>query len=176
MMYWISWYQPTEDYRPRVYPPNPSILGYWCTGQRSSDGASTLVAWVEAGTEEIAKEYIQIDWPEATEWRFCNVVTEWKLSTRFPLSDWMERRIEAAKSRVRQAKVLDDNRVIDVGYGLSLRFRDGQVWLDFDTVTSNLKASINMDAYADSRANIVSRTIKNWCDEMRQIRFRNEVR
>ncbi|WP_421793534.1 hypothetical protein [Hydrocarboniphaga effusa] len=93
--FWISWYQPTEDHRPLTFPPNADVLGWWCTGQRCEDGASTLVAFVKARDEASAKSAVQIDWPEATEWRFCEVRTRIKPGSRFPFEDWMRERIAA---------------------------------------------------------------------------------
>lgn len=89
---WISWYQPTKDHRPLIFPPNDKIMGWWCTGKRA-DGASTMVAFVVAETYETAQEIICKDWPEAVDnWRFHEHVTNKQLSDRFPLSPWMEER------------------------------------------------------------------------------------
>lgn len=173
MRFWASWYQPTEDFRPKSDPPNPSILAWWNTGLRCSDQASTLVAWVEADSAAMAKERIQIDWPEAKEWRFCDPSNGWAISDRFPLDGWMARRVNQAMIR-EEAKVTD--KVIDVGYGLSIRFNgeNQQVWLCFDLVSSTQKASINMDSYAEVgiSPSIVRKAIKQWCDEMRLIQFK----
>jgi hypothetical protein len=49
MLYWISWVQPTNDYRPLAYPPHEAILGWWCSGY-AEDGA-TLCAMVTAESE-----------------------------------------------------------------------------------------------------------------------------
>ncbi len=92
--YWVSWYQPTEDYRPLSYPPNESILGWWCIGSRIDDGAFTLCALVKAMNADNAKQNIIKEWPEAIEWRFCDQRKTLMLSNRFPLSDWMIERFE----------------------------------------------------------------------------------
>lgn len=92
-LYWISWYQPTEDYRPLSFPPNEAVLGWWCTGTRCDDDASTLCAWVRAGDEEAAKAAVLRDWPEAAEWRFCEQRGHVETGGRFPLSDWMRERM-----------------------------------------------------------------------------------
>jgi hypothetical protein len=92
-LYWISWYQPTEDYRPLGYPPNEAVLGWWCSGSRCSDDAATLCAYVHAGDEKAAKEAVLRDWPEATEWRFCEPREAVIESSRFPLEDWMRERM-----------------------------------------------------------------------------------
>lgn len=86
-MKWLSWYQPTEDHRPVSYPPNEGVLAWFCTG-RSERGA-TIVALIEADTEEQAKEIALKDWPEIVDWRFCEDKHDRKLSNRFPVSDWM---------------------------------------------------------------------------------------
>ena len=93
MLYWISWFQPTEDVRSLSFPPNNNVLGWWNTGMRMVDGASTICALVKAGSKTQAEEAIQIDWPEAIEWRFCDLVDSTELNDRFILSDWMEKRI-----------------------------------------------------------------------------------
>ena len=86
-MKWISWYQPTEDSRPLQYPPTESILAWWETG--TSDKGAVLVALVDAETEESAKEHVQLNWPEANEWRFCEEKADKTFTDRFPVSDWM---------------------------------------------------------------------------------------
>lgn len=89
-MKWISWYQPTEDHRPLQYPPTPAILAWWQTGD--SDKGAVLVALVDAETEESAKEHVQVNWPEANEWRFCDDKADKTFGNRFPVSDWMAER------------------------------------------------------------------------------------
>lgn len=91
--YWVSWYQTTEDYRPLTYPPNAGVLSWHCTGHRDHDGAATLVAMVKAENEEQAKAVIVVDWPEASDWRFCDGSEKLKRpNNRFPLQGWMEKR------------------------------------------------------------------------------------
>lgn len=92
-LFWISWYQPTEDHRPIGFPPINCVLGWWCTGRREEDGAATLVAWVRASNERMAKARVRVEWPEAKEWRFCEERERVELSSRFPLSDWMRSRM-----------------------------------------------------------------------------------
>lgn len=87
--YWISWMQPTDDHRPLTYPPNESVWGWWNTGERCEDGAKTLVAHVTADSTDAAKSAVLAEWPEATEWRFCNETDSAPPCDRFPLSDWM---------------------------------------------------------------------------------------
>jgi len=90
--FWISWWQPGEDYRPLTFPPNNHILGWWRSGERG-EGESSLCAAVSAKDEDAAKRYVLKDWPEATDWRFCNVVaSDYVPGDRFPLSDWMKPR------------------------------------------------------------------------------------
>ncbi len=91
--FWISWYQPTEDYRPLTYPPNNVIFGYWCSG--SVDETNwTLCALVDAHNVTKAKEVICKDWPEAIEWRFVEQKSsDWLPNDRFPLKDWMRERL-----------------------------------------------------------------------------------
>lgn len=91
MRYWVSWYQPTKDYRPLTYPPNEAILGWWCSG------ASTLCALVSASDKVEAGAAITKDWPEAKEWRFVyEKGDKWLPGDRFPLKDWMRDRFRKA--------------------------------------------------------------------------------
>lgn len=73
--YWISWYQPTTDYRP-LYDSKkekePLNKLYWCSGQRG-DGQWTMCAVVDAKNGKEAKKTVQKYWPEAEEWRFCSL-------------------------------------------------------------------------------------------------------
>ena len=92
-LYWVSWYQPTGDCRPLTYPPNEAVLGWWATGKRCSDDATTICAWVRAETEDAARTAILRDWPEADEWRFCEQRDRIEQSERFPPTDWMIDRI-----------------------------------------------------------------------------------
>lgn len=92
-MKWISWVQPTEDHRPINFPPTESVLAWWCTGEKGGDTpASTLVALVDAEDEDAAKSAVLCNWPEATEWRFCEDKSDKKFSSRFPVSYWMKKR------------------------------------------------------------------------------------
>jgi len=89
---WISWHQPTEDYRPLTFPPNKAIIGWWCSGYHS-DGTSILCALVKAGNADAAKAAVLQDWPEAEVWRFCVEKEDAMLSDRFPFTDWMLERL-----------------------------------------------------------------------------------
>jgi hypothetical protein len=82
--WWISWYQPTDDWRPLRFPP-PNVLGYWCSGYDEND-VPILVALVE-GDDPYAVVWKQ--WPEAERWRFCeDVAADWRPGDRFMLPDW----------------------------------------------------------------------------------------
>ena len=94
-LYWISWYQPTDDERPLNYPPNDAVLGWWNSGSRCSDCAHTLCAWVSAPDEETAKSAVQRDWPEAVEWRFCEKRDRIDSGDRFRPTNWMIPRMDA---------------------------------------------------------------------------------
>ena len=97
MLFWISWIQPTEDYRPLTYPPTENVLGWWCSGVRS-DGANILCAYIVATDVEAAKNEVRRDWPEAVEWRFCETRDSVVTSDRFPLKGWMVSRVERYKN------------------------------------------------------------------------------
>jgi len=85
--FWMSWYQPTEDWRP-LKVPLPDGCHFWCSGYRCSDDAATLCAMWVAESEDRAKAQIQEFWPEADEWRFVNEVeSDWLPGDRFPIAD-----------------------------------------------------------------------------------------
>lgn len=89
-LFWISWYQTTEDYRPlKDQRPEDRIIDYWCSGYRGRDDAATIVALTIATTEDDAKSLIKEHWPEAEEWRFCEVITKKGFTNngRFTLSE-----------------------------------------------------------------------------------------
>lgn len=92
--WWISWHQPTDDFRPLSDPPHPQVLGWWCSGY-DSDDVPTLVALVEAASEADAKIFVEISWPECERWRFCEERGQsFRPGDRFPLMPWMTERIE----------------------------------------------------------------------------------
>jgi hypothetical protein len=98
--YWVSWYQNTEDYRPVDYPPNKSVLGWWCTGY--TDSGVTLCAAIEATSEENVCKAIWIDWPEAdtNNLRFCTEKSDdFVPGDRFPMSDWMIERFSKGRNK-----------------------------------------------------------------------------
>jgi hypothetical protein len=112
--YWLSWHQPTGDYRPLTYPPNEAILGWWCSGytnfrrtlvkggEETGADIAVLCALVQADDEDAAKAAIVKDWPEAAtaEWRFVNCHDdEWLPGDRFPLGDWMKARMPEGMRR-----------------------------------------------------------------------------
>lgn len=92
--FWISWYQPTDDWRP-VYDPamesEPFGHRYWCSGQRCGDDAWTVCAIVEASDAHTARCAVQKYWPEAFEWRFCEEkAMDWTPGDRFPIPSTKE--------------------------------------------------------------------------------------
>jgi hypothetical protein len=96
--YWISWYETAEDHRPLTYPPNVSILGWWCSGYRCSDDAATICALVEAKDSRSAHNAIVKDWPGDKDWRFTDEVDSgWIPSDRFPVEEWMKERVGDGK-------------------------------------------------------------------------------
>ena len=97
--FWISWVQPVDDHRPLTYPPNKAVLGWWCSGE--CDDGAVLCALVVARHDADARDAILKDWPEALEagdWRFFEECDQaWVPGDRFPLSDWMKKRLKAAE-------------------------------------------------------------------------------
>lgn len=93
MRYWISWHQPTEDHRPLTDPPQPNVLGWWCSGY-DADETAILCAVVVAASEGQAHAAIKVSWPEAERWRFCeSCADDWRPRDRFPLKPWMKERL-----------------------------------------------------------------------------------
>lgn len=83
-MKWISWFQPTEDYRPVNYPPTEKILAWWCTGH--GENGTTLVALVDVEDQE---HQVKLNWPEVENWRFCEDKETKVFGSRFPVEGWM---------------------------------------------------------------------------------------
>ena len=101
--FWTSFFFTGEDERPLTFPPNEFILGWWNTGMRCSDEASTIVIWVKGNDETEAREHIAMDWPESltSEWRFFEEQPGLVVpGDRFPLSDWSQKRVDAELSGV----------------------------------------------------------------------------
>lgn len=100
MRWWVSWIQPTEDYRPIVYPPT-DLIGWWCSGYDSDDNA-VLCAALDAPTQLAAENIIKAYWPESgyqqDGWRFFDSKPDdWLPGERFQLPEWSEYEKEEAK-------------------------------------------------------------------------------
>jgi hypothetical protein len=92
-MKWLSWVCKEDDYRPISFPPNESILGWWCSGYDGDDNA-IICALVKCEDEESAAAAIQKDWPEFDgNWRFISDFESNTLSDRFRASDWSAERL-----------------------------------------------------------------------------------
>lgn len=99
--FWLSWYQPTKDYRPLLDPPNEHVLGWWCSGYRGSDDVPILCALIAARSEDEAQASVKTDWPEAEEWRFCEKKPDDYIpGDRFPIDGWSKERIEKAALQI----------------------------------------------------------------------------
>jgi hypothetical protein len=97
MKFWLSWYQPTQDYRPLTYPPNEAIAGWWCSGFASE--GHTICAAVVADSEEAAKAAVNADWPEAENWRFCEEREKFEFNDRWQIdTEWSKPRLDAANA------------------------------------------------------------------------------
>lgn len=91
-LFWISWEQPTDDYRPLSYPPNENVLAWWCSGE--GDDYYTLCAWVQAGDQAGAEAAVSKDWPEARHGRILEEREHVTHSDRFPVQhDWERERL-----------------------------------------------------------------------------------
>jgi hypothetical protein len=65
MRYWLSWEQPTIDFRPIWNPPKLPVLGWWCSGYTANDNA-IIYAAVDAVSEEEAWRIMKDYWPEVS--------------------------------------------------------------------------------------------------------------
>jgi hypothetical protein len=103
--YWISWVQPTEDYRPLSDPPkNQAVIGWWVSGYDSQDHAC-ICALVTASSDTDAMSVVATDWPESKSaaWRFCHERTPPYIpGDRFTFARWMVDR-ERSDREARQA-------------------------------------------------------------------------
>jgi hypothetical protein len=84
--FWVSWVQPTDDYRP-VKHPLPAHLHYWCSGFDAS-GMPILCAMIDATTRINAEDQLMDYWPEVAgiEWRvFEEKESDWTPGDRFPM-------------------------------------------------------------------------------------------
>ena len=91
-LYWCSWVCKEDDYRPITYPPNDSIIGWWCSGE--SGGGYIICAYIYAKNELRAAMAISLDWPEFEgEWRFIEERDSVSDSERFALTKWMRAKI-----------------------------------------------------------------------------------
>lgn len=99
--YWISWEQPGDDHRPISFPPNEKVLGWWCSGYTGDGERATLVAMVEASSEDAAKAALADDWPETLDctWRFAEESDGKPPGDRFPLVAWMVPRFNAEEDK-----------------------------------------------------------------------------
>lgn len=105
-IYWVSWYQPTEDHRPLTSPPNKSILGWWKT-REDNNGRSIICSLVRSKNPAGARKAVKIDWPEAEDWRFNSENKNNEMGDRFPIEEkgvlhipirergWMKERLDA---------------------------------------------------------------------------------
>lgn len=109
--WWLSWYQPTEDHRPLTFPPNESILGWWCSG--SGEEGATLVALVAAPTERKAWAAVRQDWPDKGGHRFCKAVSaDYRPGDRFPINGWMEAWGEIPARLVAAQRAVDASKAV----------------------------------------------------------------
>lgn len=99
--FWLSWEERSKDYRPISDPPSRPILAWWCSGHAADESHSTLVALVEAPSENAAKLAVLESWPLqpaefSRSWRFCNEVDfAWRPGDRFPIEKgWSRERVE----------------------------------------------------------------------------------
>jgi hypothetical protein len=96
--FWLSWVQPTKDFRPLTDPPAANVLGWWCTGHDADDHA-TICALVQGDCLETAQASVRESWPEAPArtraWRIEDEVPPDALpGDRFPLKPWMQERLD----------------------------------------------------------------------------------
>jgi hypothetical protein len=109
--YWLSWVQPTDDYRPKHDPPAEAVLGWWCSGYNPGDQA-VLCAVVAADSEEQARAALLADWPEVADVQFRFIhrsEPHYVPGDRFPLSAWMRLRF-GVPDRHERSSILEESR------------------------------------------------------------------
>jgi len=74
-----------------TYPPNPQILGWWCSGE-AIDGSYAIICAMVTGDNW--QDAVKKDWPDARDLD-GRPAADTTLSDRFPLSPWMSERIDA---------------------------------------------------------------------------------
>lgn len=120
--FWISWYQPGEDYRPPKWPLPKSFLGYWCSGEAFDGSYSTLCAHVKAKDESAAKSLIAASWPDHGDFRFCEEKAEgWTPGSRFPKPKW-------ATSATAVIAAYEAGRKTERAYRFAYQAGDGTWW------------------------------------------------
>jgi hypothetical protein len=87
--FWLSWPQPTPDFRPLTDPPDSRVIGWWCSGYDCHDTA-ILCALVCAANLGEAKSAVRVSWPEAPSrgqsWRIEDEhAPDWVPGDRFPM-------------------------------------------------------------------------------------------
>lgn len=105
--FWVSWYQPTEDYRPLTDPPNKNVLAWWCSGSRTvmTNGderdEAILCAMVLGANECEVEKAVRKSWPEVKHWRFYDeVAADWLPGNRFPIEkEWERERLGLGKKQ-----------------------------------------------------------------------------
>ena len=108
--FWLSWPQPTEDFRPLTDPPRPAgILGWWCSGY-DADDVALLCALVEASNLSAAKAAIRQSWPEAPGKRQVWRIEQehdatFRPGSRFPINGWSAARVNASDNRRQKVSV-----------------------------------------------------------------------
>lgn len=104
--FWMKWVQPTEDWKPRIFPPDPAVLGCWQSGQ-AAGGELMVCAMVFCEDIMRAKDIIQEQshWPGAGEFRFATEYDdhEFYLGDRFNIEPWMEERFRHARKYLHPA-------------------------------------------------------------------------
>lgn len=101
-LYWCSWVQPTEDFRPIYFPPTENVLAWWRSGEAMDGQSHTLCAWVQALNIDDLVKQVQQNWPEIVEssqFRFFDLHKKYKPSSRFPTDqyEWMNERLKKWK-------------------------------------------------------------------------------
>ena len=94
--YWLGWRERVAEFPQQELPVE--VLGAWCSGWAADDSYSTMVAWVEARSEEAARAVILKHWGEGKEWRFCTQTSaDFDPGDRFPLSKKARQRAMGGK-------------------------------------------------------------------------------
>lgn len=100
MYFWVTWKQPTKDYRPsKPFQTNENILGWWCIEEPAGEEPAILAALVKANNSRLAKMSILHEWCDLGDWISIQTRDDIDIGDKYPLDGWMTVRFEQEKAK-----------------------------------------------------------------------------